>query len=81
MTVEEMLETEALLIADGLNDCIVGLAFRAGSGPVVCYDMEKVVLKFMGDGMTREDAEEYCEFNVFGAYVGEGTPVFLEIAE
>jgi hypothetical protein len=27
--------------------------------------------------MTSEEAEEYFEFNVQGAYVGENTPAFL----
>jgi hypothetical protein len=30
------------------------------------------------DGMSREDAEEYFDFNVAGAWVGEGMPVFLD---
>jgi hypothetical protein len=29
--------------------------------------------------MTHEEAEEYFSFNVEGAYVGEQTPVFLEM--
>eukprot|EP01050_Picozoa_sp_SAG11_P002842 SAG11_NODE_148_length_14747_cov_217.933517_19_plen_83_part_00 len=33
----------------------------------------------MRDGMDREEAEEYFEYNVQGAYVGENTPVFLEL--
>jgi hypothetical protein len=28
------------------------------------------------DNMTVEDAIEYLEYNVFGAYVGEGTPIY-----
>jgi hypothetical protein len=27
--------------------------------------------------MSREEAEEYFEFNILGAYVGEYTPVFI----
>jgi len=29
------------------------------------------------DGMTEEEAIEYFEFNVTGAWVGEGTPAFV----
>jgi hypothetical protein len=29
------------------------------------------------DGMHEEEAEEYFEFNVAGAWVGHGTPVFV----
>ena len=29
------------------------------------------------DGMTREEAIEWMEFNVVGAWVGETTPIFV----
>lgn len=29
------------------------------------------------DGMTEEEAQEWYEFNILGAYCGEGMPVFL----
>jgi hypothetical protein len=29
------------------------------------------------DGMDEDEAEEYFEFNVTGAWVGHGTPVFV----
>ena len=29
------------------------------------------------DGCTYEEAWEYLEFNTFGAYVGEGTPIYM----
>ena len=29
------------------------------------------------DGMHEDEAEEYFEFNVTGAWVGHGTPVFV----
>jgi hypothetical protein len=31
------------------------------------------------DDMTEEEAVEYFEFNVTGSYVGENTPVFVEL--
>jgi len=30
------------------------------------------------DGMSYEEAREFYEFNIVGAYVGPGTPVFVE---
>ena len=42
------------------------------------YDYEKCIQVLVErDGMTREDAEEFFDFNVVGAYVGENTPIFL----
>jgi hypothetical protein len=29
------------------------------------------------DGMSSEEAWDYLEYNVFGAYVGEGTPLYV----
>ena len=29
------------------------------------------------DGMTRDDAEEFFQFNTVGSWVGEKTPIFI----
>lgn len=62
---------------DDLDAAIVGVAGRCGMEPVVCYDYDKALKCFMRRGMDQEAAQEYLEFNVVGAYVGEGTPIFL----
>lgn len=67
-----------LLLADGFEAAIVGIAEGCGRSPAVVYDREKCVAILMErDGMDRDEAEEFFEFNVAGAYVGAGTPVFL----
>lgn len=30
------------------------------------------------DGMTHEDAMEFYEFNIVGAWMGNGTPIFMD---
>ena len=30
------------------------------------------------DGMTEEEAQEYFDFNVEGAYMGEKTPIWVD---
>lgn len=63
---------------DYLDAAIVGVVTRIGF-EAVCYDTNKVVQLLMEhDGMTEEDAIEYMDFNMKGAWVGEHTPVFLE---
>jgi|TARA_R100001377_G_C3194673_1_gene112159 hypothetical protein len=63
------------ITADGLDDAIMG--FCAASGTVV-YDYDKCLKIFMErDSMDIHDAQEYMEFNVVGAYVGELTPIFI----
>ncbi len=44
---------------------------------VLVYDGEQIRENLMRDGMTSEDAREYIEFNIEGAYVGLGTPVIV----
>ena len=43
------------------------------------YDRQKCIEILMErDGMSDEEAVEYFEYNVTGAWVGEYTPIFLE---
>ena len=65
-----------LLKADGFDDAIIGVVERIGI-QAICYDQEKVIEILMKD-MTYEEAVEYFEFNIAGAWVGESTPFFLQ---
>lgn len=65
-----------LLFADGYDDCIIGLTFR-GDVLVVMYGTLKIITKLTKD-MSEEEAWEFFEFNISGAYVGERTPIFYE---
>lgn len=69
---------EPLLLADGFDEAIVGVAYRIGEPALVAYDMQIMLDVLLKDGMTEEDALEYLQYNVYGAYVGERTPIFLE---
>jgi hypothetical protein len=73
-------EYPELLKADGFDDAILGVVQRMGI-QAICYDQDKVIDILMGDGMTYEEAVEYFEFNVAGAWVGESTPFFLQKME
>lgn len=67
-----------LLFADGYDGAIIGVAAGFGS-PRIVYDKEKMAeLLVKGDGMTPEDAWEWLEFNTFGAYVGDQTPIYMD---
>ena len=69
---------EKVLVADGFDDCILGIAKRVGQPLIVIYDTEACVdLLVRRDGMTEDEALEYFQFNVEQAWVGEGTPCFL----
>lgn len=78
MSVREELSEEFgdLLFADGFDDAILGVAERIGMEAVVAYSTPKII-EILSRDMTEDEAVEYFEFNILGAYVGERTPVFI----
>ena len=76
--IEEQCMT-GVLLADGLEDAFVGVSCGFGPNKAI-YDWEKCVKIFTErDGMSYEEAIEWMDFNVTGAYVGEQTPEFIFI--
>jgi hypothetical protein len=80
MTLEEIMEMfpeEEFLKADGFDSAIVGV--EPNSMRLV-YDRDKMIGILMTDEEMEEiDAIEYLEYNTWNAYVGEKTPIFIEI--
>ena len=66
-----------LLFCDGFDQCIVGVADGFGSAPRVVYDRDRLLGQLVTDGMTFDEAVEYFEFNIIGAFMGPYTPLFL----
>ena len=62
---------------DGFDDCIIGVAERCSKQPLLVYDREKIAESLMKDGCSYEDAQEHIDFNMAGAWVGEGTPLIM----
>jgi hypothetical protein len=56
----------------------LGICHSFGKESVVCYDQRKVLDNLISQGMTEEEAIEYFDYNIIGAYVGEKTPCYLE---
>lgn len=52
-----------MLRMDGYDDCIAGVCLRFGQEPILIYDQGKIVRKLMKDGMSREEALEFHDFN------------------
>lgn len=71
-------QDEELLTADGFDEALVGVVHQFGRPPIACYDYQKCIDVLMRDGCTYEEAVEYFDYNVIGAYVGDSTPCFLE---
>jgi hypothetical protein len=78
---EEVAEVnEEMLFADGFDEALIGYVERFGMGPVALYDREKCIdILVERDGMSREEAEEFFQFNTIGAWIGENTPAFATI--
>jgi hypothetical protein len=64
--------------ASQFDGCIVGVAERCGMPPCVVYERDRVIAALVERGMAPEDASEYMEFNIAGAYMGGRTPLILE---
>jgi len=66
------------LKADGFDEAILGVASRCGQGDILAYDTNKIIQILIDrDGMSYEEAYEFFEFNILGAYMGENTPIFI----
>jgi|TARA_R100000084_G_C4515492_1_gene84395 hypothetical protein len=69
---------EKLVKANGLEDAIIGVGSRINMPDVLIYSYNKCVKIFMEkEGWTHEEAVEWMDFNVVGAWVGETTPIFV----
>tara|TARA_R110000822_G_scaffold82279_1_gene194736 strand:- start:47 stop:313 length:267 start_codon:yes stop_codon:yes gene_type:complete len=66
-----------LLTADGFDEAIIGVGSRCGQPDIVVYSRDKAIEILMRDGMSYDEAVEYFEFNVAGAWVGEETPIWV----
>lgn len=77
------------LLADGLENALVGVCDRFGQNTLAAYDYDKCIEIFSkdiaSDDTLEEDddphtmAVEHFDFNVIGSWVGENTPVFIRI--
>ena len=74
---DETYSDHNLIVADGFDDALVGTVTRFGMDPVPLYNYHRCIeILVKCDKMTMEDAVEHFEFNVIGAWVGDGTPAF-----
>jgi hypothetical protein len=78
MTLNDLDPEAGMLKMDGFDSCAIGVISGMGlAQDVICYDRELVIAQLATE-MSQEEAEEFHEFNQAGAYMGPGTPVFLD---
>ena len=71
---------EEALLADGFEDAFLGMCEVFNRTPLATYDRDKCIeILVKRDEMTYEDAVEFFDFNVVGAWVGENTPIYLTL--
>jgi predicted RNase H-like nuclease len=66
---------------DGFDECVIGVAniWRDQiTVEVLVYSADAMIeILRLNDGMSEEEALEYFEFNIEGAYIGIDTPVLV----
>ena len=72
-------DDEAVMF-DGLDDAVVGIGVRCGQPAIVVYDRSRIVRILVDrDGMTDEEACEFCSFNIECGWLGPRTPIVVEM--
>lgn len=70
---------EDILLADGLEGALIGYLDHWGH-TIALYDRDKCIEILMEQlDCDYDDAVEYFDFNVSGAYMGDRTPAFAVI--
>ena len=82
---------KTVLKMDVYDQCIIGLVHNLEKYPILCYDKDQVLdaLAVVFKYDTTDDPEsdpytvavEWYEFNMLGAWLGDGTPCFLYESE
>ena len=63
---------------DGFDSAVMGVGERNNTDSMIVYDYSKMVNVLMTrDGMTYGEAEEYIDFNIVGAWIGDTTPIIV----
>lgn len=73
--------SEILKLPSMFDEAILGVVERCGKEPYIVYSEEKLIEILESQGMDHEEAVEYFEFNMAGAWMGEGTPGFVSDLE
>ncbi len=73
---EQIIESypeESFLIIDGHDNAIIGVDETTMK---LCYSVNKIIENLM-ENMEEDEAVEYYDFNIAGAYMGEKTPILV----
>lgn len=69
---------ESVLLCDGFDEALIGFSQRINEPLLAVYSYDKMTdILIERDGMAYEEATEYLDFNVIGAWVGPQTPIIV----
>ena len=71
--IKEWFPEDEILLADGFDKAIIGVS---NNDMRVIYSKSLCIDILISKGMDEDEALEYFEFNISGAYVGEKTPIW-----
>lgn len=66
------------LTADGFDEAIIGIVDIPNTPTRVAYSVKRSIEILLKQGMDLDEAVEYFDFNVRGAYMGETTPIWVD---
>jgi hypothetical protein len=78
--ITDMCEDAVFLAEEKFDAAIIGLAERFGGVEAVAYDAQKVLAILEEDLGSMDDAIDWYEYNIIGAWMGEKTPIFITLA-
>lgn len=72
-------EIDRLLLIDGMGQAILGIVARQGQW-IAVYDELAIIRELMRiNEWDEETAAEYCSYNIVDAWVGDGTPIVMQV--
>lgn len=69
-----------LLKIDGMDKALIGVCMTWNGQTLVeriVYNGRVITEILTKDGMSDEEAQDYIDFNIIGAYVGDSTPIVM----
>ena len=67
---------EEFLKADGLDEAVIGIEEDEMR---LVYSVDKCIEIFMSQGMEYDEALEFFDYNVRGAWMGDKTPIWVKL--
>lgn len=68
---------EEALLVNGFDKALLGFGRRFNAIVAVYSYAKCIAILVKESGMSEEEAHEYMDYNVIGAFVGDKTPIFM----